>query len=455
METHFSLQQLADPGLKEANDILRRCVHCGFCTATCPTYVILGDERDSPRGRIYLIKDMLENDRKASDEVRFHVDRCLSCLSCMTTCPSGVDYMHLVDHARVRIEQTGRRPLKDRLMRRLLQKVLPYPGRFRLSLMGALAAKPFRSVFRAIGLKELATMIGLAPAGLPRSGSYKRGHVAKASGERVARVALMSGCAQEVLRPQINDAAVRLLTSQGVEVVLAKDEGCCGALVQHMGREEEGRDFARQNVIAWEKAMEAEPLDAILITASGCGTTVKDYGHMLAHDPDFAERAARISALAKDITEFLHDTIGLGAPAGWSDIRVAYHSACSMQHGQRVTQQPRKLLRDAGFSLAEIAEGHICCGSAGTYNITQPELASELRGRKVGHIVATKPDCVASGNIGCITQLTGPDTPPVVHTVELLNWAYGGKCPAELKHLEGRMQSMAQTFGHSTTGAAA
>jgi len=455
METHFSLTQLADPNLKEANDILRRCVHCGFCTATCSTYVILGDERDSPRGRIYLIKDMLENDRKASDEVRFHVDRCLSCLSCMTTCPSGVDYMHLVDYARVRIEETGSRPIKDRLTRRLLQKVLPYPGRFRASLIAALFAKPFRPLLRAVGLKELATMIGMAPAALPKSGAHGRGRTIPAAGERVARVALLSGCAQEVLRPQINDATIRLLTSQGVEVVLAAEEGCCGALVHHMGREEEARDFARRNVIAWEKATAEEPLDAIVVTASGCGTSVKDYGHLLAHDPEFAERAARVSALAKDVTEFLADTLGLGAPAGWSDIRVAYHSACSMQHGQRVTEQPRRLLRDAGFTISEIAEGHICCGSAGTYNITQPELATELRERKLENIAATKPDCVATGNIGCITQLSGDDAPPVVHTVELLNWAYGGKCPAEISHLEGRMRSMADTFGQTGAGAAA
>jgi glycolate oxidase iron-sulfur subunit len=455
METHFTPQQLADPALKEADEILRRCVHCGFCTATCSTYVLLGDERDSPRGRIYLIKDMLENDRKASNEVRFHIDRCLSCLSCMTTCPSGVDYMHLVDLARVRIEETGSRSVKDRLTRRLIQTVLPYPGRFRASLAAATLAKPFRALVRVIGLKELAVMIGMAPAMTPKRSSFSGPKVIPAVGPRVARVALLSGCAQPVLRPQINDAAIRLLTSQGVEVVLAAGEGCCGALVHHMGREEDARDFARRNVEAWEKAMQDEPLDAILVTASGCGTTVKDYGHMLAHDPQFAERTARISALAKDITEFLADVIDLGAPAGWSDIRVAYHSACSMQHGQRVNDQPRRLLREAGFSVAEIAEGHICCGSAGTYNILQPELATELRQRKLANIAATKPDCVATGNIGCITQLSGQDAPPVVHTVELLEWAYGGKCPAEIAHLQDRMRRMADSYRREPADAAA
>jgi glycolate oxidase iron-sulfur subunit len=456
METHFTQRQLADPAIQEANDILRRCVHCGFCTATCSTYVILGDERDSPRGRIYLIKDMLENDRKASSEVRFHIDRCLSCLSCMTTCPSGVDYMHLVDFARVRIEETASRPLKDRLTRRLIQSVIPHPGRFRAALLLALAAKPFKALFRAIGLKEIAAMIGMAPVQPLKKAGFSGGKTFPSLTERrIARVALLSGCAQQVLRPQINDAAIRLLTSQGVEVVLPQGEGCCGALVQHMGREEDARDFARRNIVAWEQAMAEGPLDAVLITASGCGTTVKDYGHLLANDPAFAARARKIGALAKDITEFLADTVGLGAPAGWSDIRVAYHSACSMQHGQRVTEQPRKLLRDAGFSVAEIPEGHICCGSAGTYNILQPELAAELRERKLGNIAATKPDCIATGNIGCITQLAGPDAPPVVHTVELLDWAYGGKCPAEITHLSSRMRLMSEIFGRKVAAAVA
>jgi glycolate oxidase iron-sulfur subunit len=448
METHFSPSQLADPALKEAEEILRRCVHCGFCTATCPTYVLLGDERDSPRGRIYLIKDMLENGRKASTEVRFHVDRCLSCLSCVTTCPSGVDYMHLVDYARVRIEQTASRPLKSRLTRRLIQRVVPHPGRFRAALILAAFAKPFKPLLRWLGLPELAAMIGMAPTLTPRSATYAGpGVFPGQSGRSRARVALLSGCAQQVLRPQINDAAIRLLCSQGVEVVLPKGETCCGALVQHMGREDDARDFARRNIDAWEAAETGGALDAILVTASGCGTSVKDYGHLLAHDPAYAERAKRISALTKDITEFLADVIDIGAPIGWSDIRVAYHSACSMQHGQRISEQPRRLLREAGFAVAEIGEGHICCGSAGTYNILQPELAGELRERKLGHIAATKADCVASGNIGCITQLGGNDAPPIIHTVELLDWAYGGNCPAEIAHLKGRMRLMSDAFG--------
>jgi len=453
METHFSAAQLADPALKEADDILRRCVHCGFCTATCSSYVVLGDERDSPRGRIYLIKDMLENGRKASPEVRFHVDRCLSCLSCMTTCPSGVDYMHLVDFARGHIENTAARPVKDRFMRRLLQAVLPHPSRFRTALWLAVAAKPFRGLFERAGLKEMATMLGKATAPRARA-PHSRPQTIPARGQRRARVAVHLGCAQQVLRPQINEAAIQLLTGQGVEVVLARGEGCCGALVHHMGRAEAARDFARGNVLAWEHVMVEGPLDAILITASGCGTAVKDYGHLLAHDPAYAERAKAVSALAKDISEFLADMIDIGAPQSWSDIRVAYHSACSLQHGQRVNEQPRRLLRDAGFSVVEIGEGHICCGSAGTYNLLQPEIADELRERKLGHIAAARPDCVATGNIGCMTQLAGPGAPPIVHTVELLNWAYGGACPAEIAHLQGRIRSMQAAFADKPLKAA-
>jgi glycolate oxidase iron-sulfur subunit len=323
--------------------------------------------------------------------------------------------------------------------------VLPHPARFRTALWLATFAKPLQGLLRQTGLKEMAAMVNKAR--LPTASAIHKGpRIIPAKGPRRARVALLAGCAQQVLRPQINDAAIELLTAQGVEVVLARGEGCCGALVHHMGREEAARDFARRNVLAWEHAMVETSLDAIVVTASGCGTTVKDYGHMLSGDPAYAGRAKAVSALAKDITEFLADMIDIGAPEGWSDIRVAYHSACSMQHGQRVNEQPRRLLRDAGFSVVEVGEGHICCGSAGTYNLLQPEIAGELRERKLGNIRATQPDCVATGNIGCIAQLSGRDAPPVVHTVELLNWAYGGACPAEIRHLQGRIHTMHGEF---------
>jgi glycolate oxidase iron-sulfur subunit len=431
MQTSFTTEQLADPKIAEANGILRACVHCGFCTATCPTYVLLGDELDSPRGRIYLIKEMLENDRPATVEVVRHVDRCLSCLACMTTCPSGVDYMHLVDHARAHIEQTYRRPLADRLLRAVLAAVVPYPARFRAALrlatLGRLAAPMFR---RVAALAPIVAMLELAPARLPaRSPSGEPG-VHPAAGPRRARVALLTGCAQKVLRPAINEATIRLLTRQGVEVVNALGEGCCGSLVHHMGREGESLDAARANVDAWTRLIEAGGLDAIIINASGCGTTVKDYGHMLRLDAAYAGKAARVSALARDITEFLAD-FGLAGAAAPEALTVAYHSACSMQHGQRIRTQPKDLLAGAGFAVRDVPEGHLCCGSAGIYNIMQPELAGRLKARKLANIDRVAPDVIATGNIGCITQLEGAGI-PIVHTIELLDWATGGPKPAEL-----------------------
>ncbi len=434
MQTNFTAEQLKDPRLAEADKILRRCVHCGLCTAVCSTYVVLGDERDSPRGRIYLMKDMFENGRDPSDEVQRHVDRCLSCLSCMTTCPSGVDYMHLVDHARVVIEERGTRPAKSRMLRSLLARVVPYPRRFRWALRAAPLARPFRGLMRRFGLPELANMIDMAPPVLPRAGRFSGPGTAATKAERRARVILLAGCAQQVLRPSINDATIRLLARRGVDVVVAPGSGCCGALVHHLGREDESKAQVRRNIDAWMKEIGKGPIDAILVNASGCGTMVKDYGHVLKDDPDYAEKAATIAALAQDVSEFVAST-GIGAPVRWSSIKVAYHSACSLQHGQGITDEPRALLSQAGYSVVDVPEGHICCGSAGTYNILQPTIATQLRDRKVAHIKSTRPDVVAAGNIGCITQLAGGMTIPVAHTVELLDWAYGGPVPAGLEGL--------------------
>lgn len=440
MQTNFTDEQLENPRVAEAESIFRTCVHCGLCTATCSTYVLLGDERDSPRGRIYLMKDMFEGSRDASNEVAFHVDRCLSCLSCMTTCPSGVDYMHLVDLARAHIDETHKRSIKDRLLRRLLVAVVPDPKRFALALKAAALGRPFKKILRFMGLKELSAMLELSgKAG--RAGKITEPGVIPTEGTRKKRVAMLTGCAQQPLRPSINEATISLLTRHGVEVVIAQDQGCCGALVHHMGKEEQAVEAAKRNVDAWSAAMRFEPLDAIVINASGCGTMVKDYGHLLARDEGYRERAEKISGLTMDITEFLHE-LGMGAPERWSDIKVAYHSACSMQHGQRLTVQPRELLEQAGFSVVEIPEGHICCGSAGTYNILQPDLANELRDRKITNIESTAPDLIAAGNIGCITQLQGASDIPIVHTVELLDWAMGGPCPEELQHLEGRVKTV-------------
>ena len=386
MQTNFTPEQLLDPDVVESEKILRKCVHCGFCTATCPTYVTLGNELDSPRGRIYLIKDMLENGRAADKEVVTHIDRCLSCLACVTTCPSGVDYMHLVDHARAHIEKTYKRPLVDRMIRSVLAMVLPYPNRFRLALKASALGRPFIPLFKAIKpLRPVAAMLALAPARVPAADSSAP-PTPDAGVTKQGRVAILSGCAQSVLDPGINRATRQLLARSGVEIVVPQGEGCCGALVHHMGREDESHAAAKRNIDAWMREIDNGGLDAILITTSGCGTTVKDYGHMLSRDPEYAEKAARISALAKDITEYLA-TIELPQPADIGKLTVAYHSACSLQHGQKVTLQPKVLLRAAGFSVKEPAEGHLCCGSAGTYNIMQPEIAQRLRERKVKNIL--------------------------------------------------------------------
>lgn len=446
METSFSKKQLADPRMAEADAILRRCVHCGFCTATCPSYLVLGDERDSPRGRIYLIKSMLEG-KSTPKQIKPHIDRCLSCYSCMTTCPSGVDYMHLSDLARAKIDETVTRAPKDHFTRKLIRSVLPYPNRFRMALNAAALARPFRGLLRRFGFDALVAMLNMAPSRRLKRGVYTRPQVIRAKGTRRGRVALLGGCAQRVLRPQINDATVRFLNHIGYDVVLAEGEGCCGALVLHMGKEAEAKAFARQNIDTWLALREEGPLDAIIINASGCGTTVKDYGHLFAQDPEYAGKARFISSLAKDITEFAA-SLQLDAPKGWTDIRVAYHSACSMQHGQRIHEPPRKLLTNAGFTVLEIPEAHLCCGSAGTYNILQPEIADELRERKLSSIARVKPDCVATGNIGCISQLSSGSA-PIVHTVELLDWAYGGPCPDEIAHLEGRVHLMKKEFAEA------
>jgi glycolate oxidase iron-sulfur subunit len=431
MQTTFTAEQLRDPDTAESNRILRTCVHCGFCTATCPTFLLLGDELDSPRGRIYLIKDMLENDRPATAEVVQHVDRCLSCLSCMTTCPSGVNYMHLVDHARRHIEETYSRPAPERALRRLLSALLPYPGRFRLALLGAVLARPLARFIpgRTMLAARLRAMLTLAPASLPAPSALDRPGVHPAEGPRRGRVALLTGCAQQVLAPSINEATIRLLTRMGIEVVVTAAQGCCGALDHHMGHHDPAMRLARANIAAWTSEMAEGGLDAVVVNASGCGTTVKDYGFMFRAEPaPWAERAAAVSALAMDISECLV-RFGYAPSRAAPGLTVAYHAACSLQHGQKITAAPKDLLKRAGFTVKEPAEGHLCCGSAGTYNILQPEIAGQLRGRKLENLERTRADLVAAGNIGCLTQLAG-GAMPTVHTVELLDWMAGGPEPA-------------------------
>ncbi len=427
MQTFFTPEQLADPGLATANEILRACVHCGMCTATCPTYQILGEELDSPRGRIYLIKDMLERGGPPPEETVRHVDRCLSCLSCMTTCPSGVHYMHLVDLARAHIEKTHRRPLLDRALRAVLARIIPYPRRFRLALLGARLARPFR---RLLPDARLRAMLEMAPASLPPVSRNDDAQDFPAEGRRRLRVALMTGCAQKALDTDINDATIRLLTRLGAEVVVAEGAGCCGALTHHMGKEALAHGSAAANIRAWAREIDGAGLDAIVINASGCGTTVKDYGHMFANDP-LAGDAARVAALAVDVSELLArlDLPGGGAP---EPLRVAYHAACSLQHGQQIRAAPKALLRRVGFEVVEPADNHLCCGSAGTYNLLQPEISAELKARKLATLAATRPQVIATGNIGCMAQLAPGAGVAVVHMVELIDWATGGPRPAKL-----------------------
>jgi glycolate oxidase iron-sulfur subunit len=435
MQTTFTLAQLADPNIAEADKILRACVHCGFCTATCPTYVLLGDELDSPRGRIYLIKDMLENDRPATADVVTHIDRCLSCLSCMTTCPSGVHYMHLVDHARAHIEETYRRPFLDRTVRALIACVLPNPKLFRLSLLGAFFAKPFAPLLERIGLKPLAAMLRLAPTTFPpRAQTGPR--VFPAQGERRGRVALLTGCAASVLTPQINEAAIRVLTRHGVEVVLAAGETCCGSIVHHMGREEQALALARADIDAWMREIDGAGIDSILVTASGCGTTIKDYGFMLRGDPRYAASAQKVSALARDVSEYVNK-ISILKVESRPQLTVAYHAACSLQHGQKIVREPKEALSKSGFVVKDVPDGHLCCGSAGTYNLLQPQLATALRDRKVASIAKVAPDVIAAGNVGCITQIAAGTDVPVVHPIELIDWATGGPMPGALRRPAG------------------
>ncbi len=429
MQTTFTETQLRDPEIQRSNEILRSCVHCGFCTATCPTYQVLGDELDSPRGRIYLIKDMLENEREPDAKTVKHIDRCLSCLSCMTTCPSGVHYMHLVDHARAYIEQRYKRPFMDRAVRWVLSRILPYPNRFRLTLLGAKIGRPFR---RFLPDPRLRAMLEMAPRHIPPV-SRNDDPQTFAVAEPKMRVALMTGCAQKALNTDINDATIRLLGRLGVEVVVAEGAGCCGALTHHMGREDESHSAAEKNVRAWAAEMEGKGLDAIVINTSGCGTTVKDYGHMFRNDA-LAKDAERVSAIAMDITELLSR---LELPAtNAQPLKVAYHAACSLQHGQQIKAAPKDLLRKAGFTVLEPANPHLCCGSAGTYNLMQPEISGELKRRKIGTLEALKPDVISAGNIGCMMQIGSGTGVPVVHTVELLDWATGGPKPKSLSGQE-------------------
>jgi glycolate oxidase iron-sulfur subunit len=426
MQTTFSPEQLRDPAIARSNEVLRTCVHCGFCTATCPTYQVLGDELDSPRGRIYLIKDMLEQGRPADANTVKHIDRCLSCLACMTTCPSGVHYMHLVDHAREYIEATYKRPLMDRMLRGVLAQIIPHPMRFRVAMFGAKLARPFRSL---VPDARLRAMLDMAAVPIPPVSRNDDPQTFAPLAPKRMRVALMTGCAQKALNTDINDATIRILRRLGAEVVVAQGAGCCGALTHHMGKADMAHHSAAANIRAWMAEKNGAGLDAIVINTSGCGTTIKDYGHMFRNDP-LAADAAVIAGLAMDVSEVLTKlTLPQSAPKG---IKVAYHAACSLQHGQQIKTLPKDLLKRAGFTVVEPADSHLCCGSAGTYNLLQPEISQQLKARKVQTLEARKPDIIAAGNIGCMMQIGSGTDLPIVHTVELLDWATGGPKPRAL-----------------------
>ena len=423
MQTRFTSEQRTQSDIQVADEILRKCVHCGFCLATCPTYVLQGSELDSPRGRIYQIKDMLESGGPATETLALHLDRCLSCLSCMTTCPSSVNYGHLVDLARGAVEETYKRPFMDRLTRSALATILPRPGLFRLMLVLGRLAKPFRRFMPSRWRSAFEVM----PRKLSSPSPVDQPQVFPAHGTRRKRVALLTGCAQQVLDTEINEATVRVLTRHGVEVVIPPGLGCCGALEYHMGKVEPAKARARADIEAWLASDQAGPLDAVVINASGCGTMVKDYGFIFRDDPEMAEPASKISTLAKDISEVLNE-LNL-TPIRPPELRVAYHSACSMQHGQRIRDEPKALLGAMGFEVKDVPEGHLCCGSAGTYNLLQPVTARALRDRKIANIETVGPQAIATGNIGCMMQLRSGTEIPVVHTVQLIDWATGGPNP--------------------------
>jgi glycolate oxidase iron-sulfur subunit len=369
---------------------------------------------------------MLENNKPASEKITRHIDRCLSCYACMTTCPSGVNYMHLVDHARNHIEKTYVRPFFDRFIRILLSIILPSPKLFRIVGYLARIANPFKFLFP----KKIKNMLKYMPTSFPKS-NYENKEVYSAKGKTFAKVALLTGCVQRVISPQINDSTIDILNRHGVEVIVPKEITCCGSLNHHLGKEDLAHKSFVNNINFWFKCYEERNLDAILVTTSGCGTTLKDYGHIFRDDPDkdLRKKAKIISSLAKDVTEYLGKNIKLNFVEKDKKFKIAYHSACSMQHGQKLHSQPINLLKKTGNEIIEIPDGHLCCGSAGTYNLLQGEMASELLVRKVSNIDKVKPDFISTGNIGCITQISSGTKIPILHTIEILNWYTGGEKP--------------------------
>ena len=426
MQTNFTVEQLSNPAIARSNEVLIKCLQCGYCLPNCPTYQLSGDEMETPRGRVALIKDMLESGNKPKDKTVENIDHCLSCLACLSTCPSFVNYMHLVDHAREYIEENYQRPLFDRLIRGVLAQVLPYPQRLRMAIHTAKLVRPLAFTMP----KRLRVMLEVAPRKLLPVSPNDAPQSFPAIGERKRRIALLTGCAQKVLNTDINDSTIRILRRHGCEVVVAEGTGCCGALTLHMGKSKQSKVAAEKNIRAWMDEINGRGLDAIVINTSGCGTVIKEYGHIFRNDK-LAEEAATIAALAKDVSEVLSD-IELEHKI-IPDLRVAYHATCSLQFGQRIRFAPKKLLKAAGFTVLEPKESHTCCGSAATYSMLQPEISGKLKQNKVTSLEVVKPDVIAAGNIGCITQISSGTDIPVVHTIELLDWATGGPIPRVLQ----------------------
>ena len=435
METHFSKEQLKDINNKSSEKNFRKCVHCGFCNATCPTYQLLGDELDGPRGRIYLIKDMIENNKPATKTVVKHIDRCLSCYGCMTTCPSGVNYIQLIDHGRSHIEKTYKRPLKERLMRSFLSITLSKPINFQIILILTKIIKPLSFFFP----KKIKDMIRLIPTKIP-SKTIPRKNIYSILGKKkpVARVALLTGCVQKVISPQINEATIRLLNRHNIEVVISKGIDCCGSLNHHLGKTDLANKTFKKNILIWYDEYLKNGLDAIISNTSGCGTTLKDYSFMFRSDPELKKKAKKISELTKDISEYLDEHVKLNfikRKNEKKEYKIAYHSACSMQHGQKVHDVPMKLIEKTGNRVLCIPDGHICCGSAGTYNLLQNSIASKLLKNKITNIEKIKPEFIATGNVGCITQISQGTSIPILHTVEIIDWYTGGPKPEILRKI--------------------
>jgi glycolate oxidase iron-sulfur subunit len=419
MRTAFRSHQLADPHIKEAEKALRTCVHCGFCTATCPTYLVLGDERDGPRGRIVLMQHMLESDAPPTAETVKHLDQCLSCLGCRTACPSGVDYSALIEKSRAHIEAHYRRPFGERLFRNFILFVLTRPRLFAaLSAMGRMFAPIVSRLPGKLGIMSRKAGVG-AKNPFPQTLPSPVGGT-----ESVGRVLLLPGCVQRTLAPEIDAAATRVLGRQKLRVDVLPQTGCCGALAYHMGKTETGKSAARAMIEAFERETASGTVDAVLITASGCSAFLKEYGRVFADEPAWKTRAEAFVARVKDFSELARPVAV--APIADAPV-IAYHPPCSLQHGQRLYGRGEALLAATGFRLAPIPDAHLCCGSAGSYSLLQPAIADELRSRKLAAIRATGAGLLVSANIGCLTHLSGEL--PTAHIAELLDWAGGGPKP--------------------------